>query len=90
MVATAVGGVPELIKDGETGLLVPPADAGSLAEAIESALSQADQSHLIAARGRRLVIERFGMERMVTAVESLYDEIIKMGNGRLQKRSLAL
>ncbi len=76
VIATAVGGVPELIRNGETGFLVPPADARALAEAIDFALSHAEQSDLIAMRGRRFVIERFGMERMVAAVESLYDEII--------------
>jgi glycosyltransferase involved in cell wall biosynthesis len=73
VVATSVGGVPELIEDGETGFLVPPANPGALAERIEYALSHAG---LIAMRGRRFVIERFGMERMVAAVERLYDEII--------------
>jgi glycosyltransferase involved in cell wall biosynthesis len=76
VVATAVGGVPELIKDGETGFLVPPANPEALAERIEYALSHADLTGLIAMRGQRFVIERFGMERMVTAVERLYDEVI--------------
>ena len=67
----------ELIKDGETGFLVPPADAATMAKRIEFALAHADQSDLIAMRGRRFVIERFGMERMVAAVERLYDEIIR-------------
>lgn len=76
VVATAVGGLPELIKDGETGFLVPPANAVMMADRIEFALAHADQSDLMAMRGRRFVIERFGMERMVAAVERLYDEII--------------
>lgn len=76
VVATAVGGVLELIEDGETGFLVPPADAEALSERIGFALRRTDQCNLIAARGRRLIIERFGMERMVAAVEKLYDEVI--------------
>lgn len=76
VVATAVGGVPELIEDGVTGFLVPPANPGAMAERIEYALSHADLTGLIAMRGRRLVSERFGMERMVAAVERLYDEVI--------------
>lgn len=76
VVATAVGGVPELIEDGKTGFLVPPADSEALAERIEYALSQADLTRLIAMRGRQFIIERFGMGRMVAAVERLYDEII--------------
>jgi glycosyltransferase involved in cell wall biosynthesis len=76
VVATAVGGVPELIENGGTGFLVPPANSEALAERIEYALSQADRTGLIAMRGRQFIIERFGVERMVAAVERLYDEII--------------
>ncbi|MGE0126885.1 MAG: glycosyltransferase [Blastocatellales bacterium] len=76
VVATAVGGVLELIRDGETGFLVAPSDAEALSERIEFALSQTDQCDLIAMRGRRFIIERFGMERMVASVERLYDELI--------------
>src|SRR5215475_4463253 len=79
VVATAVGGVPELIEDGETGFLVPPANPGALAERIEYALSHAG---LIAMRGRQFIIERFGMERMVSAVERLYDELISASRNR--------
>jgi glycosyltransferase involved in cell wall biosynthesis len=79
VVATAVGGAPELIKDGETGFLVPPADVAMMGERIGFALARAEQCNLIAMRGRRFVIERFGMERMVAAVERLYDEIIRDG-----------
>ncbi len=83
VVATAVGGVPELIRDGETGYLLPPADAEALARRIEFALSQSERSDLIAMAGRRFVIERYGMERMVAAVEGLYDEVIgRSGNGK--------
>lgn len=76
VVATAVGGVPELIKDGETGFLVPPANPEAMAERIEYALSHADITGLIATRGQRFIVEGFGMGRMVTAVERLYDEVI--------------
>ncbi|HZF40368.1 MAG TPA: glycosyltransferase [Blastocatellia bacterium] len=76
VVATAVGGTPELIEDGETGFLIPPANPEALAERIEYALSHPGPARLIARRGRRFIIERFGMERMVAAVERLYDEVI--------------
>src|SRR5215510_33544 len=76
VVATAVGGVPELIEDGGTGFLVPPANSEALAERIEYARSQAALTGLIAMRGRRFIIDRFGMDRMVAAVERLYDEVI--------------
>jgi glycosyltransferase involved in cell wall biosynthesis len=76
VIATAVGGVPELIEDGETGFLVPPANPGAMAERIEYAFSHASLTDQIAMRGQRFVINRYGMERMVAAVERLYDEVI--------------
>ncbi|MGH9752747.1 MAG: glycosyltransferase [Blastocatellia bacterium] len=76
MVATAVGGVLELIEDGKTGFLVPPAKPEAMAERIEYALSHTNLTGLMATRGRQFVVERFGMERMVAAVERLYDEVI--------------
>jgi glycosyltransferase involved in cell wall biosynthesis len=76
VVATAVGGSPELIRNGETGFLVPPANSEALAERIQYALSHDALTSLIAMRGRQFIIERFGIDRMVAAVERLYDEII--------------
>ncbi|MBO0859304.1 MAG: glycosyltransferase [Chloracidobacterium sp.] len=76
VIATAVGGTPELIVDGETGFLVPPANSEALTERIEYVFSHTGPSSRIAMRGHRSIIERFGMERMVSSVERLYDEVI--------------
>ena len=77
VVATAVGGTKELIIDGETGYLVPPADADSLAGRITFALANETESMRIAARGRQFINKEFGMERMVESVETLYDELMR-------------
>lgn len=77
IVATAVGGTPELIADGETGFLVPPADAGALAKRILSVLRNPDWSAVMAAQGRQHVLSQFSPQRMVESVEGLYDELME-------------
>jgi glycosyltransferase involved in cell wall biosynthesis len=62
VVATAVGGVPDIVVDGETGLLVPPGDPVALAEAIAHMAAEPAQARAMAARGRRHVEARFAME----------------------------
>lgn len=77
VVATAVGGVPELIIDGETGYLARPVDAQNLALNITTALLDERGSAAIAARGHYFVTNKFGMHRMVNEVENLYDELMR-------------
>ena len=61
-VTTAVSAVPELITDGENGLLVPPDDADALAQAIESLIRNPERRHALGQRARRTVLERFAMD----------------------------
>lgn len=74
VVATNVGGIPEMIEDGVSGLLVPPHDPAALAEAIVRLLTDHSLADLIARRGHDIAHERFSIEFMVRAVEDLYDE----------------
>lgn len=76
VIGTAVGGTKEVIKDGETGYLVPPADPDALARRISWALAHEEEMEKIAARGRQSVRSTFSMSRMVASVEQLYDEMI--------------
>ncbi|MBI2188559.1 MAG: glycosyltransferase [Acidobacteria bacterium] len=75
-VATHVGGTPEAIVDGETGLLVPPADVPALAAAIARLLADRSLAARLGEAGRRLIENRFSVERMVTATEHLYAELL--------------
>ncbi|HEX5086047.1 MAG TPA: glycosyltransferase [Blastocatellia bacterium] len=75
VVATAAGGTPELVIDGATGFLVPPADADALALRILDALRNPELSARMAANGRQRVLSQFSMRRMVESVERLYDEM---------------
>jgi glycosyltransferase involved in cell wall biosynthesis len=55
VVASAVNGTPELIRDGDTGLLVPPNDSAALAAALRRVLAAPEEAARLAARGRELV-----------------------------------
>jgi glycosyltransferase involved in cell wall biosynthesis len=77
VVATDAGGTKELIIDGETGYLVPPADVDALAERITFALTNEATGRLLAARGLEFIKERYSVERMVQSVENLYMELKK-------------
>jgi glycosyltransferase involved in cell wall biosynthesis len=78
VVATAVGGTTELVMDGETGFLVPPADAGALAQRILSVLRNPAWGARMAEQGRQHILGQFGMNRMVESVEQLYDELLEV------------
>jgi glycosyltransferase involved in cell wall biosynthesis len=69
--------VTELIQDGTTGYLVGSGDSEALAQRITFALRNGSTRSRIAALGRKFVMDSFGMEKMVGAVENLYDELIE-------------
>ncbi|WP_437714209.1 glycosyltransferase [Sorangium sp. So ce448] len=75
IVATRVGGNPEIVVDGETGLLVPPGAPETLAGALEAVAVREDRAEM-GLRGRARVMERFGIDRMARAYEDLYDEVL--------------
>lgn len=76
VVASAVGGIPEMIEDGRSGLLVPPHDRDALARAVSRLLLDHPYADMLGRAGRVLVHERFCLELMVRAVESIYDESV--------------
>ena len=66
--ATRVGVIPELVVDGETGLLVPPSDAEALAESIGELLAGAERAAAMGASGRRRARELFSRESFATGL----------------------
>lgn len=74
VVASDVGGIPEMITDGVTGLLVPPHDATALASAIIRLLRDHPYADTLGRAGHDLVHDRFCIELMVAAVQTIYDE----------------
>lgn len=72
VVATAVGGIPELVEDGRTGRLVPPGNPEALAAALVEVLSEPDRAAEYGRAGRRSVEQTYSFERMVEQFETLY------------------
>ena len=75
VVATAVEGMPELVRDGETGRLVPPRDPAALAEAIVATLADPTTAQTRARAGRKRVEAHFSLRAKLDATEALYREL---------------
>jgi glycosyltransferase involved in cell wall biosynthesis len=74
VVASAVGGIPEVITDGVDGLLVPPADPAALADTIIRLLTDASLRTRLGESGRATAAERFSIDAQVRRIEGVYDE----------------
>ena len=74
VVASAVGGIPEVITHGVDGLLVPPGDPAALATAIARLLADPRLRQRIGEAGYRTVAERFSIDAQVRRIEAVYDE----------------
>lgn len=74
VVATAVGGVPEMIESGKTGLLVPPHDSQALGAAIALLLTDHPLADMLARAGHDYVVANFSIDSMVAAVTRIYEE----------------
>jgi glycosyltransferase involved in cell wall biosynthesis len=73
VVATRVGGIPEIVDEGVDGVLVPPADSQALAEAIAALLNDPERRAQLAGAGREKVTSRFSFPSMVKRYEEIYD-----------------
>jgi glycosyltransferase involved in cell wall biosynthesis len=76
VVATPVGGTPEVVVDGETGLLVPPRDPDALAAALRRLLADAGLRRRMGEAGYERVREHFSAEAMTRRVLAIYDEVL--------------
>lgn len=75
VVATRVGGVPELVEEGRTGLLVPRRDPKALAAGVNELLAAPERARRMGAEGRQIVRERFPVERMVEGILDVYERV---------------
>jgi glycosyltransferase involved in cell wall biosynthesis len=75
-VSTDVGGVRDVIEDGEIGMLAPFGDAEGLATGVRSLLADETRRRAMGARGRAAVAARFGIERLLDDIEQLYRALL--------------
>ena len=76
-IATAVGGIPEIIEDGATGFLVPAGDGAAMAARVRQVLEDATLRRAMSERALESARRRFGLERMVNDYLEWYEEILE-------------
>jgi glycosyltransferase involved in cell wall biosynthesis len=82
VIACAGGGIPEMVRDGETGYLVPPQQPAALADAIIRAFTQRDATRAIVQAASARLDAQFTAERMVEGNIAVYDEALREAAAR--------
>jgi glycosyltransferase involved in cell wall biosynthesis len=77
VVACRIGGIPELVEHGVTGLLVPPDDPNALADAMAQLVANPARASALGAAARTAVAERFSMARMITGFTEILLEQLR-------------
>jgi glycosyltransferase involved in cell wall biosynthesis len=77
VIATRFGSVPEVVVDGETGLLVPPGDVAALRAALERLLGDADLRRRLGAAARERIRERFAWDAVTDATIAVYESALR-------------
>ena len=80
VIASRVGGLPEVVLDGETGLLIPPGDINALAAAMSRLLSDPELRTHMGQAGRQFVLKHYRWEDNAKLMEQLYNEILDRSN----------
>ena len=75
VVASRTGGIPEVVAEGETGLLVPPDDPASLAEALNALLRDPDRARAMGQAGRKRAVAEFGWPAIAAQTAALYAKL---------------
>lgn len=88
VIATAVGGTPEVIDDGKTGVLVAATDVEAVVAASRRLLENPDEARALGERARATVVERFSISAMVAATEAVYRDVAR-DNSREAARKIA-
>jgi glycosyltransferase involved in cell wall biosynthesis len=76
VIATAVGGLPDVVIDGETGLLVPPCDVAGLRSALERLLADAELRRRLGAAARSYAVEHLGLDAAAAATVAAYSRAL--------------
>lgn len=77
VVATAVEGVPELVMNNKTGILIPPKDSRAMAEGINYIITHKDQAERMASNAKKHVLKLFSAKTMIKQIDLLYRELVE-------------
>ncbi len=77
VIATRVGGIPDIIEDGENGILVPPEDSNAMANAILRLANDDDLRDKLGKNARKKFAESYSSEAILSKIEALYDELLE-------------
>lgn len=80
VVATRVGGTPEVVEDGETGMLVPPDDPAALAAAVAAVLNDPEGARALGEAGRRRALSMFSIRAQVERTVALWSQVLSAGD----------
>lgn len=86
VVATRVGGVPDVVDDGETGFLVRPADTHAMAERLEILARDPELRARMGELGRERVLRRYSVARLLDDVDALYRELLGVASSATSSR----
>jgi glycosyltransferase involved in cell wall biosynthesis len=81
VIASAVGGLPEVIAAGVNGVLIPPRDPGALAAALARLLAEPDLARRLGDQARRDVEAHYSLDRLGREINEIYEELVKKGLG---------
>jgi glycosyltransferase involved in cell wall biosynthesis len=76
VVASNVGGIPELVEDGRSGLLIPPNDVDALGHALRAVLSDRELRERLGAAARQRVQAEFDVEVVWRRLDAIYQEVV--------------
>jgi glycosyltransferase involved in cell wall biosynthesis len=82
VIATRVGGNPEIVEDGVTGLLAPPRDVGALAHAITMLLQNPERAEIMGKAGRDRIARAFSLDRAIDETQRLYVSLLEHSDAR--------
>src|SRR5262249_30255147 len=77
VIATRVGGLPEVVLDGETGVLIELGDTRTMAESAVEILSDERKKREMGARGRAWAVDQFNTEKVIPQYEQLYQRVVE-------------
>jgi glycosyltransferase involved in cell wall biosynthesis len=85
--AAAHGGLPEIVRDGQTGVLVPPGDSGALAAALTALAADPGRNARLGSAAAYDVRAGFSADALLEAVQDVYDEVLESRVERLGRRA---